>query len=377
MYCLIYQWCAPFVASHSWRTIVLNAILLVFWMHISCAQNTVDPEQLQNADDYLIGQFKVKDVIFLGEIHRIRENVDFAGKMIPVLHKNGIHLLFSEFARFKDTKRIDSLITAKVFDKNLALCIMFDNAWDWGYKEYVDLYYSAWKTNQSLKPNEKPFRIIGIEQYDNEGTGIYDQEQFWTYLIDSIGIKKGEKVLVYCGMHHAFTNFHQPYLVNDTLKGFVSTRVGNWVYKKYPTKTITVLLHGPWYGSNYSKTVLPCNGKIDSLVNSLMNHTESIGFSTANPRFDDYSLNNSLYGLGNTNARLKDLCQGYIVVKPICELNPVTVIPDFINKSNIDETIKKAEFGSLTPKAFNDSISSWLFEYSTKSLNMLKKQFCR
>jgi len=353
---------------------VIIAVLSVLLFYQSFAQKTETKMPVQQADQFLISQFKQKDLVFLGELHRIKEQVEFVNDMIPVLHKNGIRILFSEFANYRDTKKIDSLITAKTFNYKLAERIQYENSWDWGYKEYVDLYYAAWKTNQNLLPNEKPFRIVGLENEDN---GSYDPEQFWAHIIDSISIKKGEKAIVYCGLHHSFTHYHQPYLVNDTLKGFVTTRAGNILYRKYPDKTITVLMHGPWYGNSYSTNVLPCNGMIDSLIHSFPQETKETGFSTSDSFFANFSLKYSLYNKGYENAMLKDLCQGYIVVKPVCELHPVTAIPDFINKSNIDETIKKAELGNLSPEAFNDSITSWLYEYSTKNLQMLQKKYCR
>lgn len=355
--------------------IVFNAILLLLFNCV-IAQDVETNVSFQPADQYLISQFKEKDVIFLGELHRIKEQVEFVCKIIPILHENGINLLFSEFANFKDAKLIDSLITAKTFNDSIARRIQFNNSWYWGYKEYVDIYYSAWKTNQNLLPNEKPFRIIGIEIDDNSIVGSFDAEQVWAHIIDSCSFEKGIKALVYCGIHHSLTNYNHPYLVNDTLKGFVTTRVGNLLYKKYPNKTITIFLHGPWYGYSYSTSVLPCNGLIDSLVNSLPEGKKEIGFSTSDKLFTNFSLNHSLYSIGYTDATLKDLCQGYIVIKPICELNPVTVIPNFINESNIEECIKQSEMGNLTAKAFNDTIKSWL-EKDTKYLTELQKEICK
>jgi hypothetical protein len=357
------------------KTILFAAIISVLILpdRLSVAQKKENTGSFQPADQYLISQFKVKDVIFLGELHRIKEQVTFVCKMIPLLRKNGICILFSEFASFKDTKRIDSLITAKTFNDSLAQRIQFDNAWYWGYREYVDLYLAAWKTNQDLLPGEKPFRIIGIEIDNAHGT---DPEQVWAHIIDSLSIKKGEKALVYCGMHHAFTNYFHPYLVNDTLKGFVSNRAGNWLYKKYPDKTITVLMHGPWYGYSYNTSVLPCNGRIDSLLKSLTPGVKEIGFSTSGDLLSGFKLSYSLYSIGYPDATLRDLCQGYIVVKPVCELNPVTVIPDFINRSNINETIVQAEMGNLTIQAFNDSLRSGFIK-NTENLTGIKKKFCK
>jgi uncharacterized iron-regulated protein len=118
------------------KTILFAAIISVLILpdRLSVAQKKENTGSFQPADQYLISQFKVKDVIFLGELHRIKEQVTFVCKMIPLLRKNGICILFSEFASFKDTKRIDSLITAKTFNDSLAQRIQFDNAWYWGYR---------------------------------------------------------------------------------------------------------------------------------------------------------------------------------------------------------------------------------------------------
>lgn len=355
--------------------IIFNVLVLLSF-YTSVAQDLKTNIQFQTGEQFLIDQFNEKDVIFIGEFHRIKEHAEFICNIIPKLHENGINILFSEFANFNDTKLIDSLITAKTFNDSLARRIQFNNSWYWGYKEYIDIYYSAWKTNQNLLPNEKPFRIIGIEIDHNSLVEGIDAEQVWAHIIDSCSFEKGIKALVYCGINHSFTNYNQPYLVNDTLKGFVTTRVGNLLYKKYPYKTITILMHGPWYGYSYTTSVLPCNGMIDSLVNSLPEGKREIGFATSDIFFDSYNLNFSLYSLGYKNATIKDLCQGYIIIKPICELNPVSIIPNFINDSNIDDCIKQSGMGNLTSKEFNDTIKSWL-EEDTKYLIELQKKNCK
>jgi hypothetical protein len=135
-------------------------------------------------------------------------------------------------------------------------------------------------------------------------------------------------------------------------------------------------MHGPWYGYSYNTSVLPCNGRIDSLLKSLTPGVKEIGFSTSGDLLSGFKLSYSLYSIGYPDATLRDLCQGYIVVKPVCELNPVTVIPDFINRSNINETIVQAEMGNLTIQAFNDSLRSGFIK-NTENLTGIKKKFCK
>ena len=374
----VYACLQPLVAKFMKKTLVFKIAFLInviiIFTNISFAQNKHSGQTVyQSTDTFLIDQFQSYTVIFLGEHHRIKEHAEFVSNIIPILHSNGINLLFSEFANYNDTRLIDSLITAQEFNFALAKKIQFQNAWDWGYKELVDIYYAAWKTNQNLESNEDRFRIIGLENYQD--SLILDQEKFWAYLIDSISIKQNQKSIVYCGMHHAFTNYKQPYVVDDTLKGFVNSRVGNYLYRKYPLKVETILLHAPLNGINWGTLVIPFDGKMDSLYNIYSVNSNPIGFLTENLKYGDFKLDNTFYSIGYPNVSINDLCQGYIIVKPICKLNQVTVIADFINKSNIIETRKIAEMGDLSIEDFNYYIKVWLQEESD-SLLELKKKFC-
>ena len=355
---------------------LLAFIFLVILVSFQPIKNERNEEfNYTNAGEFLIGQFSEKEIIFLGEVHRTKEQVLFVSNMIPLLQKNGINILFSEFANFEDSGLIDSLITSEVYDKNLALQIQHNNSWDWDYSEYVDLYYSAWKTNHSLKEGESHFRIIGLEK---ENYGIYSAEQVWAKIINDSAVKQNKKALVYCGMHHAFTSYKQPYIVDGKLSGFVNNRVGNLIYQKYPDKTMTVILHGPWpeSGNIFRCDISPCEGKIDSLFLTLPNNKESIGFSTENSVAGNFKSDDSFYSNGYPDFTLKNLCQGYIVIKPICELHPVTLIPDFINEGNIAKTREESGWNQLSIKDFNDSLKIW-YQVDTRHFTEIKNKYCR
>jgi hypothetical protein len=328
----------------------------------------------QPAGSYLVDQFKTKDVVLLGEAHRIREHAEFVARMIPLLHRNGINLLFSEFAYCEDSTLIDSLITGKVYNESLARFISWKNMWDWAYEEYIDVYYAAWKVNQDRQPGEDFFRIIGMEREDY---GINDPEMFWARLVREKALDPGKKALIWCGLHHSFTNYNQPYCVNDSLKGFVTTRLGNLLYRKDPGRVMTVVLHAPLKSAPGVPAgfVLPVNGKIDSVVDRLPEDQREIGFNTSENWLADCSMENTFYATGYSGLLFKDLCQGYIVVKPVCDLHMVTLIPGFINDSNVGETRKMAEMGDLGPAEFNDTIRIRL-ETESKFLHDVQKRSC-
>lgn len=348
-------------------------ILFIISIFASCETPPEERTGYPDADDFIINQFDEKEVIFLGEIHWIKEHVNFVKELIPELHKNGIHYLFFEFASYEDNYLIDSLLSAPVFDESLARYIQHKNSWDWAFKEYLELYFAAWKTNQNLKPNQKPFKIIAIETFD---AGIMDTEQFWAYVIDSLSFSAGEKGLVYCGLHHAFTNYYHPYVVGDKFEGYVRSRAGNWLYRKHPDKVATVLIHGPWYGKSYDHYVFPCNGKIDSVFVNNPKINGPVGFGSGDTVFGKLSLEGSLYAHGYPNGKLSDICHGYIVLEPLCELEKVTIIPDFVNEQNLEETMRQSELGQLSTKAFNDTIRTWL-NYSVAKMVELQNINCK
>lgn len=334
-----------------------------------------DDEPYLPAREYLAGQFRVKDLIFVGEAHRVKEHAEFIARMIPVLHRNGINLLFSEFAGFGDSALIDRLITAETYDDSLARQVAWNDSWDWAYKEYLDVYRAAWEVNRNLNPGEAPFRIIGLESRRYSGK---DPETVWAERIRKRSLDAGEKALVWCGLHHAFTSYYHPYYINDTLNGFVTSRLGNILYRKYPARVMTVVLHAPLRAAPGAPVdnVIPGGGAIDSVVASLPDSLQEIGFSTNETRLGNCSLENTFYATGYVSFALKHLCHGYIVVKPVCSLHMVTLIPGFIRASNLKGTRKEAGMGDLEAAAFNDSIRSWL-EAESRFLIDVQERECR
>jgi hypothetical protein len=113
--------------------------------------------------------------------------------------------------------------------------------------------------------------------------------------------------------------------------------------------------------------VLPGEGRIDSVVYSLPAGQREIGFNTNESWLGNCTMQNTFYAMGYVNFTLKNMCQGYIVVKPVCDLHMVTAIPGFIDSSNV------AEMGDLTPQAFNDTIRQWLKVESSFLIDVQKR----
>jgi hypothetical protein len=52
---------------------------------------------------YIIDKFSNADIILLAEDHRVKENLDFLGSLIPRLYKNGIFTIGMEFGAYNQT----------------------------------------------------------------------------------------------------------------------------------------------------------------------------------------------------------------------------------------------------------------------------------
>ncbi|MCX6267057.1 MAG: hypothetical protein NTW16_06830 [Bacteroidetes bacterium] len=351
---------------------------ILFFIFSSTLSNSVRTDystiNAKPARDFLTSEFDSIDVIILGEFHRIREYPLFVASMIPILHKNGINILFSEFALLEDSKLIDSLISGKTYNEQLAVKIQHNNLWNWAYKEYIDIYFAAWKVNHALKKGEEHFKIIGLDRKDY---GDVDNDMAFARTVIDNSIVIQRKALVYCGIHHAFSNFNHPYVIKGRVEGYVSNRMGNILYRKYPDKIRTVIMHGPWS----TKESFPYAGmppfvkRIDSIANRLPGNPGAFGVNTSESILGELKDDSSFYCQGYNSMTLKKYCQGYIFLQPICKLSPVIQLPNFINNSNLEETRKKANMGNLSIQAFNDSIKMWL-EQESKDLIDIKRRTC-
>ena len=316
-------------------------------------QNYMTPES------YVIEKFKDHDAVILGEYHRIKHDPLLVQKLIPLLYENGIYTVAIEFALYEDQPLIDVLVTASEYDEKLAQKINL-NAYVsiglGGYHEYCDIFKAAWKLNASLPPDSKKMRILGINdvldwslqktEADRNNPEIRKKifrnfsEKNWADRVKTEVLDRGEKVLCYCGIHHAFSKYRQP--IADVKTGkfirFVDLRFGNALYEKIKDKVFTISLHCPWvsvqgYDAPY---VLPVDGVIDYAMALLPKENRHFGVDMASSPFGLLKSQTSYYKYGYEPFMLKNFCDGYICQGPFTEYEGVTPIKDFINEDNIE-----------------------------------------
>ncbi|NOT30233.1 MAG: hypothetical protein HOP15_07285 [Planctomycetes bacterium] len=320
--------------------------------------------------DYLVGEFADHDVVFVGERHWVRQDVEFVQSLIPKLHAAGVHLLAIEFARHDDQAALDALVTAPKYDEVAARDIFFRANTTWGYVEYIDLCRRAWELNHALPEGAPRFRILGLNyspDWSHLRAGMTDadwklvwnrgsSDEYMGSVILSEIVEKGEKALVYCGRNHAFTRYRQPETdeTNSRMLRWMK-RAGNIVYEKIQARACTILLHAPVTARN-RKSVKVAQGGLDAAFAEIGNPAK--GFDLVDTPAGALEEQRAYYGVGYEHFRMQDWCDGYVFIAPLDRLAGVCVDPLFVTKENLEAA--RAGLGSLNDREELRSIDDFL-----------------
>ncbi len=308
----------------------------------------------QSPEEYLISCFEDHDIVFIGEYHRIKHDAELIQNLIPLLHQAGVYNLGMEFANYADQPMIDRLITANEYDEALAREIQFRQWPFWGFQEYVDIYRVAWELNRSLPDDSTKFRVVGLNAVadwshvwtveDRKNPEIMkkvwpdgNSDEHMAKVISTEFIANDQKAVIYCGIYHGFTRFHQPvYDVEaDSLIRLDDRRMGNRIYSEMGDRCMTVSLHTSWPSlSGHSESVRPADGAIDKVCSGLDPGRRRCGFDVIGSPFASLSGETSYWRHGYPEFTLAEYCDGYIYQMPLADYEGCTVIEGFINESN-------------------------------------------
>jgi hypothetical protein len=301
--------------------------------------------------EYVVSKFDDHDIVFVGERHRIKHDVQLIHELIPALYQNGIYNLGIEFAIFQDQELIDSLITAEEYDESLARQIQFDQWPYWGFQDYIDIYRVAWDLNHSLPEDARKFRVVGLNGRSDWSHVWTDEDRrnpevmkkVWPYgdsdkhmakIIFQEFVDKGEKALIYSGMNHAYTRYRQPY-ESDSGWAYNNSRMGNRVYDSIGNRCMTIFLHNPWPAKDdYGRETYPVDTIIDRLMCALPDDVKPVGFDVVGTPFENLPGKSSYWSNGYDNFTLGMYCDGYVYQKPFWEYEGVSVAEGFINEEN-------------------------------------------
>jgi hypothetical protein len=327
--------------------------------------DTTISEPLQFVSD----KFRAYDIVLIGETHRWKQQVVFVKQLIPFLYeRNHVTVVGWEFGPSNFQAQADSLVSAREFDERAAIHLMRLSNWGWNYQEYLDICRTVWQVNRTIPSREEKIRFLQLGSDLNErklespDPKVRMQERIrFPYdkkmadIMEREVIQKGKKGLWYSGLHHAFTKFRQPMYFFRVQRG-TDQRGGNYLYKKYPNRLYMIALHPPvpsrWVllaelTHSEWQLYLPFGGVLDALYEK---RKKAFAFDNGRSPFGNLEDNYSYYSLDRWGSlKLKEFCDGYVVVSSFQEAEPVARIDQWIASEAELKEVKER----MTPETAN------------------------
>lgn len=282
---------------------------------------------------YAVSTARRHKLTIFGELHNRKENLLYLNQMIPALyHKAGVRCVAMEVCVADENPALSRLVTARVFDRALALQTARHEGWKtWGLKEYWDVFHTVWLLNRSLRPGQKPMRVIGIDrEWDLPSLallGLGDdavpgppwerlrvlrllpdlmlmdkRDEIMARNIEREILEKGERGIVWVGASHA-------YIGTGGRSGRMN-RMGNMLYRKYGGQVFTIVLHGAAGAAKPMEKVYNLRGN------------KPVGFDIAQLRI-------ALPPLA-ASRQAGNLVGGCVFLKPVSELHRCTWVKGYI-----------------------------------------------
>jgi hypothetical protein len=284
-------------------------------------------ERSQTPVEYVISKAATHRITVIGEGHWLKQDVNLVEALIPQLQKADIDLASELFPASEQTV-IDNLITTSSWNEQTANAVMRSASWP--YREYRDLLRAAWSVNQNAQRKIKIVALGPPEDWRNSllPRGI-TYESFMADLVNKHVSETRRRVVVYCGMHHAFTRYYQAELDNAGNARAYMDRMGNILSRRFGQQVFLIALHKPvWCGNpaapSYSYC-LPFTGRLDCEASKV---GRSIGFDViGSPLADLRFPSDDYYSYGHSDLRFVDYTDGYIWSGPIESFQSVAIIP--------------------------------------------------
>ena len=369
-----------------WGGMVIYILLVACPNSLSAVEKTSQEEKQElskylranwkTPEGYIIEKFSQYDIIFLGEFHRIKHDVELIHNLIPRLYEAGIYNLGIEFGCYEYQDKVDLLVTAQEYDEDMARWLMFKFASYWGMTEYIDIYKKAWELNKSLPKDAPKFRVVNLGYRANwsllgPNTSVEvrkkvfhkgDPDEYMAKVIFKEFVDKSQKALIYSGSHHAFTHYNQPLydFKKKKLLGSKKNRMGNIVYSKTPDKVFNIFLYSPWMTKeDESKLAAPVNDVIGEVMKEFKD--KRVGFDVKGSPFGKLTDDSAYYCLGYKDFTLRTFCDGCIFQKNLSDYEGCTVDTKFVTDENLKEAIRnlpnvEARKSFATPEDFVNNV---------------------
>jgi hypothetical protein len=305
-------------------------------------------------EEYVVQVAKNHKITLIGEIHEVKNYLDFFNDIIPNLYyQAGVRCIAMECLPSSVNRKIEKLINSKEFDEELFIQISKYGPWSfWGFEEYWNVLRTAWKLNSNLKPNEQKLRVVGIDSeldwtnfalvFNGGDDGIQNvsfvekfriftvapdfikmlcRDELMARNIEKEAIEKNDKCVVWVGCNHSFVNYGQGIFDRDMKFIRFNNRMGVMLWQKYKNDIFQIVLHSPFSFS-------------DDLLNKVIfeNGLAPIGFTVENSPFAMLRDSTKDYYTNMPTVSFSDIAQGYLYFMPFDSTKHCSWVPDYISK---------------------------------------------
>ena len=278
----------------------------------------------QSPEDYVLSKATSHKITIIGETHWLKHDVSFVAALIPALRKAGIDLAVEVFPASRQAE-IDQLVTGSKWSEAAANAVM--RAARWPYLEYRDLLRTAWLANRN---SDQRISILALGPPEDWRSSLLPEgrtyDSFMADLVVRHTTQHGRSIVVYTGMHHAFTRYYQAELSRTGAATAYMDRMGNILMRSLGEQVFLVALHKPiWCGSPTEPSYcLPFGGKIDCAASQI---GQPIGFDVVDSPLADLRFEpTDYYAYAHNDLRFVDYTDGYVWLGPIESFRPVTII---------------------------------------------------
>ncbi|HQN10285.1 MAG TPA: ChaN family lipoprotein [Thermoanaerobaculia bacterium] len=275
--------------------------------------------------DYVLSKLDDHRIVILGEGHWGRRDTELVRSLVPELRRRGVALAV-EWLSFESQTRLDGLLAAPAWNPAVATEILRDAHWP--YVQYRDILKAAWEANRA-QLRMAPLRVLAIGLPSDFREKKLDYDASMAQRVKDYSTDGTKRVLVYCGMHHAFTRYLQVERRDGGRATEFMDRFGNILWRRYAQEAFLIALHKPhWCGPGAEPAATSCPpfaGAIDC-AGAALGHAvgfDVIGSPIAEMRFPE----SSYYAFGHPHLRFVDYTDGYIWSGAVDDLPQVDLIP--------------------------------------------------
>lgn len=307
----------------------------------------LEKNELKNAKDFVLDLFNLHDILLFGEYHANKTTLDFVCDLIPALYQNRVTNLVMEFGSYENQALLDHFIMEeKEYDEAFVRNQFYQYNVRWPYLEYQNIYKAAQAFNQTLKKEDKKFRIINMsyrykwEKYQgvlsiDTAKEIFDLgciDLFRSKIIEKEVLDKNEKAFILTGINHAFTKYHQIVFQydSDNLEYVKKGELGQRLYQKYGSRITNAFVHR----NNYDGA-----SPADGLIEEKLQGRSYLGFNLEKSPLGELT-DHSSYSFGHPGFKLKDFFDNYIYLKKSDEQEMATIDTHFLDGIDFQEVIR-------------------------------------